>query len=354
MSGLNDDFLLADDSMEPKDAPAVTIQAFKDTPEGDVPELAEDIDLIAVATEEFEIRMRDLELLRESISTHGGMSQTIALEAQVLLPNFINEERPLGFFTKHPSRTMLNAALEEVEAEKKTMLEKIWDFIIRLLKKVYDAVVSFFKNVDLSKEEDNASRAEKILKNKEKHGVDFANDVIKKLSDTNLSVLSAIEEDDSFIRLYNENIEKDRKIKVPTYGGKTTELSRDHAAADAISNNVDKLNGAITTAHAKDPEERDSALHKTLVAGLSIHGSENGAYLKAFAKSEQEKQRYEQIKEAAEKFKKSYAPEEVVIIVRAMAIALSKQFTLEVKVVGAYLKLNKAIIEVNDKIYEGV
>ena len=100
MTGLNDNFLLADDSMEPNEASVTTVKAFKDTPTEDgIPELRDDIDLIA-ATEGLYIQLRDLDLLQQCIKTQGGMCQSIALEAQALLPEFINDERPIGFFTK--------------------------------------------------------------------------------------------------------------------------------------------------------------------------------------------------------------------------------------------------------------
>lgn len=143
MTGLNDNFLLADDSMEPKDAPAVVINAFKEqTNEDGEPELRDDLDLIAVATEDLVVQMRDLNLLQQNIKEQGGMCQSIALEAHALLPDFISDERPIGFFTKHPSRTQLAAALEDIDANKKNiivrMIETVVAFIKRILKKIKD------------------------------------------------------------------------------------------------------------------------------------------------------------------------------------------------------------------------
>ena len=122
MTGLNDNFLLADDSMEPKETPAVVVNAFKEnSTEGGEPELRDDLDLIAVATEDLEVQLRDLELLQQNIKEQGGMCQGIALEAHAILPDFINDERPIGFFTKYPSRTQLTAALEDIDAGKKNV-----------------------------------------------------------------------------------------------------------------------------------------------------------------------------------------------------------------------------------------
>ena len=150
MTGLNDNFLIADDSMEPKETPAVVVHAFKDTPgEDGLPELRDDIDLIAAATEDLSVQLRDLDLLYQNIQTQGSMCQSIALEAQAIIPDFINDERPIGFFTKNPSRTLLSAALEEIEEEKKSTLVKIWDAFIAFLKKVYQFITKIVTGVDL-------------------------------------------------------------------------------------------------------------------------------------------------------------------------------------------------------------
>lgn len=145
MAGLNDDFFLADDSTEPK-PPTVTVQAFKDTAQGDEPELRDDIDLIAApATEELFIQLRDLRLVRESIRTNGGMSQSIALEAHAIMPEFINEERPVGFFTKMPSKTMLAAALEDIGKEEKSTVQRMLDAITNFIKQVIERIQTFFE-----------------------------------------------------------------------------------------------------------------------------------------------------------------------------------------------------------------
>lgn len=144
MAGLNDNFLLPDDSMEPKAAPAVTIKAFKeDSDEGGTPELRDDLDLIAVATENLSVQMRDLDLFKEHLALSGGINQNIALESHSLLPNLISDEHPIEFFTKHPSRTMLSAALEEVQDEKKGLLEKIKNFVVDMITRV----VEWFKKL---------------------------------------------------------------------------------------------------------------------------------------------------------------------------------------------------------------
>lgn len=145
MSGLNDQFFLADDSVEPKAEPAITINAFKDTTEpSDAPELRDDLDLIAVATEEFEIKLRDLALLQDMIRDEGGMSKRIALEAHAIMPEFLSDDRPIEFFTKTPSRTQLSAALEDIGNEKKSLVKRMIDTIVAFIKKIVKRIKDFF------------------------------------------------------------------------------------------------------------------------------------------------------------------------------------------------------------------
>lgn len=137
MAGLNDRYFLADDSLEEKVNPVVTIKAFKDGEEGeDAPELRDDIDLIAVATEELSITLRSLELFKHRVASEKGMSQTIALESLDTIPALITDERPVGFYTKFPSRTMLAAALEDASNEERSVVKKFVDFIVAMYKRV--------------------------------------------------------------------------------------------------------------------------------------------------------------------------------------------------------------------------
>jgi hypothetical protein len=64
-------------------------------------EFDEEVQALTVAVEALQIKLRDLDFIRNTIDTQGGISQTIALEAQVLIPDFINDSRPINFFTKH-------------------------------------------------------------------------------------------------------------------------------------------------------------------------------------------------------------------------------------------------------------
>ena len=144
MAGLNDSFL-ADDSMEPKTSPAVVLDVFKDNPEDpDVPELRDDVDLIAVAAEEMQISMRDLDLLQESIRAQGGMSRQIALEAHAIMPNFLHDDRPVEYFTQMPSRTQLAAALEDIGSEKKSILKRMMEKLLEFIRKLAARIKAHF------------------------------------------------------------------------------------------------------------------------------------------------------------------------------------------------------------------
>lgn len=143
MTGLNDSFFLADDGLEPKKAPAVTLDVFKDNPENpEVPELNDDVDLIAVAVEDMQIALRDLDLLQTNIKDQGGMNRHLALEAHSLIPGFLHDDRPAEYFTKMPSRTLLSSALEDINNEKKSvikrMINKIVEFIAKIVKRIKD------------------------------------------------------------------------------------------------------------------------------------------------------------------------------------------------------------------------
>lgn len=168
MAGLNDTWL-ADDSLEAKQA--LPVEVFKERAPGTLPEISEYATIIAVeppvdaeaesedgivektgeiasvAIEEYQVAMRDLQLFTDSITNAGGMSLSIAQESISLMPGFVNEDRPLGFFTKHPSKTQLSAALEAVEENRKgilaKMVEKIKAFFVALKQRMADFVDRF-------------------------------------------------------------------------------------------------------------------------------------------------------------------------------------------------------------------
>lgn len=352
MSGLNDNFLIADDSMEPKETPAVVVHAFKDTPgEDGLPELRDDIDLIAAATEDLSVQLRDLDLLYQNIQTQGGMCQSIALEAQAIIPDFINDERPIGFFTKNPSRTLLFAALEEIEEEKKSTLVKIWDAFIAFLKKVYQFITKIVTGVDLKAEEEMAEKARKIAENR--LSVDFVNEVVRLVPKKNLVIIAAIETDSGFMKTYEEAINLDRDIYAPSRIMDKKEIAKGVAQATDLEKLTTRCQASLTQAMGLDEEDTERPLRHALGAGLSISGSEHGAYIKRFAETCDNKQRFEKLLDAAESYKRSYGPEEEVSGMRKIATALAQQFTLELHVVQTFIKLNHALLQVNEKIHQG-
>jgi hypothetical protein len=351
MTGLNDNFLLADDSMEAGTTPTVVVNAFKDTPAGGDLELREDVDLIA-ATEGLEVQLRDLDLLKQSIQSQGGMSQSIALEAQALMPDFISDARPIGFFTKMPSRTQLTVALEEVEEKEKSTLRKIWDFIIGLLKRIAKAIVQFFTGIDVAAREEAAKKAEKILKNKQ--NIDFANDVVKKLSSAQLAIIAAIENDKEFTTTYKANVDHDRNFTIPSRWSSDRETDATNNIISEMEKGIARLNSSIAEATAMDETERNAPLVNTLQNGVSINGSENIEYLKDFIKGSGNDKRAEALIKDAEKLQQSGGRQEVISCMKKMVATMAKQFSMEHKVVATYMALHKAVIEVNDKIYEGV
>lgn len=234
---------------------------------------------------------------------------------------------------------------------RKPLLEKMLNFIVKMLKKIYDAFVKFYKFINASQEQKNAKEAEEILKKKENKNIDFVNDIIKQLSSTQLSVISAIEENDNFVTMYTKNIDNDQKIVAPHSSRDMHNFEKNIPLVEDMDQNIAVLNELISEASAKEAEERDRAFRKTLSSGFSINGSENNAYLKSFTKNDESEKKFEKLLKVVEELKESGASEDQVISLRKVAITLSQQFTLEAKVVSTYLKLNKSVIEVNNKIY---
>lgn len=99
--GLNDDFLTDDEESTLTMSPA---------PLEEGPDLQEDQAQVAA----LETQMIDLFYALEDIGRAGGMNQAIALEAEKALPGFLNDNRPLGYFSKMPSATLHRVALEEL------------------------------------------------------------------------------------------------------------------------------------------------------------------------------------------------------------------------------------------------
>jgi hypothetical protein len=96
---------------------------------GEVPELSDTASVVTVVN-----GTEDLGDLKTSIINAAGMSKKFALEAERLIPGFINEERPVSFYTEFPSRTNYKLALEAIETEQKSLIKRIWDLIVQFFK----------------------------------------------------------------------------------------------------------------------------------------------------------------------------------------------------------------------------
>ena len=234
---------------------------------------------------------------------------------------------------------------------KKHILEKLWDFIIKILTKIKNAVHQFFTGIDVEQEKKNAKQAEEILKTKENNNIDFVNDIVSALSASTLAVISAIEEEKDFVRMYDDNLTADSKITVPSSIHRILDLQRHAPLISTMDANITQMNEFITQATNKDEEARNKALRATLASGFSINGSENAAYLKSFTKNQDSEKKCDQLTNLAEELKRINAAEDKVELMKKIAVTFSKQFTLEARVVDTYIKLTKAIIGVNNKIY---
>lgn len=105
-----------------------------------VTELAvDDANIVAI-----ESALMDIGYLREDILKSGGMSQSFALEADRILNGFINEDLPIGYFTKQPSATKLRYALEEMDKKQMGMIAAAIAAAIAILYKI----IKWFTNKD--------------------------------------------------------------------------------------------------------------------------------------------------------------------------------------------------------------
>lgn len=249
MSGLNDDFILADDSMEPKDAPAVVINAFKDSvDEEGVPELRDDVDLIAVATEDLIVQLRDLDIIEQGIKAQGGMNQTAALEVHALIPAFLNEDRTVQYFTKHPSKTLLVVALEEIGEEKKGIVRRMIDALINFFNKLVTKIKSFFSSSKMDKKttQDNEQFAKNYKgparKEEQDNKTEWAKDVATKLSNFDRGMILSMETSE-FLRAYHRIISGLESVLKKNF-------DKHEALNNSLKNDVeacDKVYAGITT-----------------------------------------------------------------------------------------------------------
>lgn len=145
MSSLNDGFELDDEELEQTQTPrpqaavdkaqVVEPEEFAETvfetvTPGATPELDDDVSVVTCVN-----ASKDLDYLQNDILKADGVSKTFALEAQKLIPGFISDERPLAFFTDFPSKTNYKVALEAIDNERKSIMQRIWEAIVSFMKR---------------------------------------------------------------------------------------------------------------------------------------------------------------------------------------------------------------------------
>ncbi len=298
-----------------------------------------------------QVELRDLDLLAESIRAQGGMSQSVALEAEALMPGFLSEDRPVEYFTKHPSRTLLSVALEEIDENKKSALEKVLNAIIAFLRRIFGMITKFLSGVDYNAERERAQRAAKIAENQEKME-SFGDEVMKRLPKPHLAVLATIHHEKEFLPTFFENVKLDRSINTPE--GSRWVDERENEKADKLAQTASQLHLMIIKWGEESESIQRLPLSKMLTEGISIDGAEHGAYFKDFLSARDERQRFEGMLKAAEQLSvRGPDVEEKVKSIQKIAHALGNQYVIELKVVQSYMRLNKEIIAVNDKIHEG-
>lgn len=94
---------------------------FKDPAFGSVPEVDTDTTIMTQVA-----KVQDLGYLSADMSRAGGMDQSFALEAERVMPGFLNAERPLGFFTQHKTATLYKVSMEELEVAHRTAVMEVW------------------------------------------------------------------------------------------------------------------------------------------------------------------------------------------------------------------------------------
>ena len=107
--GLNDDFQL-----ENEDKTSVPEHVAGEKLPAEMVDVVQEIMPEVIQIEEGDAKIDDIYAAMESIQATGGMTQRLAQECEAVMPGFINEDRPLGYFTKTPSMTQYRQAIEEM------------------------------------------------------------------------------------------------------------------------------------------------------------------------------------------------------------------------------------------------
>lgn len=94
-------------------------------------------------------RYDDIEYLRQDIFTSRGMNQRLAMECEELIPGFLSEQRPIGFFTQLTTQTQYTVSLEFLADTKETVMAAV----MAALHELVERVMSWYK--DFQKERDS-------------------------------------------------------------------------------------------------------------------------------------------------------------------------------------------------------
>lgn len=167
MPGLNDDFPLEEENVV-KISPTQTVIDEKASEEDPSHMLYVDEDLTEY--EETLNKISDALCLRESLESCKGMSQDMALSMESVFPGFINDQRPIGYFTKHVSKTQYTPSLESLKDNISDLFKKLMEMISKMIEKFNEFINSvaerFKKDIDKSPIYDSEyqSKASKLLK----------------------------------------------------------------------------------------------------------------------------------------------------------------------------------------------
>lgn len=131
VQSLNEGFDL--DTIQTNPGHALDVALFK--PEtmvmGQVPQLRDDAEIDTLVGQ-----WDDLEYLRNDIIGARGMSRSFAMEAHSIFPEFLNNNRPIEFFTDLPTKTQYVVSLEVIEGQQKSIGARIWATIKEWWKKL--------------------------------------------------------------------------------------------------------------------------------------------------------------------------------------------------------------------------
>ncbi len=125
---LNHEIDSEDDAREDKLADLV----FKESPNGQTPELDENISIIAA----LDSAHNKIDDVRETIVISGVIDKKTALEAHYVTGSLLTESNPITKYTTIPTRTGLSAALENLDNEKKNIISRLFEKIKEYIKKV--------------------------------------------------------------------------------------------------------------------------------------------------------------------------------------------------------------------------